>query len=576
MKGLFNWSTIIFLAITISCTSNTQKTDTILFNGKVITMDKGFSVVEAVAIREGEFLKVGKDKEVLSLAGETTQLIDLKGRTVIPGLIEGHAHTVAASQSEFFEDIPDIIDVGNVLGWIADKAKTKGEGEWIVHPKFFFTRLQEMRQLTLHELDSVAPDNPVFLNGSYGGMINTRAIEFFGKAIKDHKGVMGEESTGEFTGVIHRSAFPLLPIDPIGKLSEQEKKEALKALLHQYNKVGITSVITGRSNLEEYQMFEELLQEEELTARVYLNMELPFNPRAHRNEMREALKNFGYQTGDGNEWIKIGALKTVVDGGVLTGTAFLREPWGEKAKEVYGMTDADYRGELFLSKEELVQLITVADEAGWKLTAHATGGGGVDTLLSAFEEVNLSRPLKEKRFSIIHGNFYTPESIQKMSDLGIYANMQPAWFYKDAHLLYEVLGKERMKAFHPYRSMMDQGVVVVGGSDHMVKTDPNTSINPYNPFLSMWSVITRGTDRGSTFNRKEAISRKEALQMYTINNAHASFEEESKGSIEEGKLADLVVLSADILTCPDSVIQEIESVLTMINGQVVYENGSFE
>ncbi len=267
----------------------------------------------------------------------------------------------------------------------------------------------------------------------------------------------------------------------------------------------------------------------------------------------------------------IGALKVLIDGGVLTGTAYLREPWGEGAKEIYGITDPNYRGILNLNKEELIRIITAANEFGWKFTAHVTGGGGVDVLLSALEEVDKVSPISSKRFSVIHGNFYTPEAITKMAAMGVYADMQPAWFFKDADLLNQVLGEERMNTFHPYKSLMGAGIMVNGGSDHMVKLDSYTSINPYNPFVAMWSVVTRKTERGSVYAPHEAISREQALKMYTINNAYASFEEDIKGSLEPGKLADLVVLSEDILTCPEENIKNIKALLTMVDGKVVYE-----
>ena len=270
--------------------------------------------------------------------------------------------------------------------------------------------------------------------------------------------------------------------------------------------------------------------------------------------------------------MKVGALKTHVDGGILTGTAYLREPWGNDAFEIYGITDPAYRGILNLNKQELTRIASVANELGWKFTAHITGGGGVDEFLSALEEINKTSPIDGKRFSIIHGNFYTAEAIRKMSDMGVYADMQPAWFYKDADLLYRVLGNERMRTFHPYRSLFEAGIIVNGGSDHMIKLDSYTAINPYNPFVAMWSVVTRQTERGSIYEVEEAISREQALKMYTINNALASFEEDIKGSIEPGKLADIVVLSEDILTCPQNYIKDIEVLLTMVNGAVVYEN----
>ena len=257
-------------------------------------------------------------------------------------------------------------------------------------------------------------------------------------------------------------------------------------------------------------------------------------------------------------------------GGILTGPAYLREPWGDKAQYLYGITDLNYRGILNYSREQLLTLVTVANEVGWKFTAHCTGGGGVDLLLDVFEDVNRLKPIKDRRFSIIHGNFFTKKAIERMKTLGVYADMQPAWFYKDADAMYYVLGEKRIATFHPYKSLFSAGVIVNGGSDHMVKWDPNTSINPYNPFLGMWTVITRTTERGSVISSNEAISRQEALKMYTINNAYASFEEAIKGSIEPGKLADLVVLSHDILTCPENQIKNIQAEVTIVGGQIVY------
>jgi hypothetical protein len=284
----------------------------------------------------------------------------------------------------------------------------------------------------------------------------------------------------------------------------------------------------------------------------------------------------GVKTGDGNEWVKVGALKVVLDGGMLTGTAFLHEGWGEKAKKIYGISDPSYRGELFISKEDLTKVVAAGLEAGWKFTAHVTGGAGVDTLLAAYEDVNRIKPIRGRRFSIIHGNFFTSEAIEKMVKLGVYADMQPAWFFKDTDLLHGVLGTERIKTFHPYGALTEAGVLVNGGSDHMVKVDPDLSINPYNPFIAMWSVVTRKTEKGTVFNPEQSVSREEALKMYTINNAYASFEEDLKGSIEKGKLADLVVLSQDILTCHEDSIRVIRPLLTVVNGETVFDNGELK
>lgn len=555
----------------LRCSTKSEHADTILINGKVVTVDENFSVTEAVAITDGRITATGDNETILDLNGDSTEVIDLKGHTVIPGLDEGHAHPIGASLSELVEPIPDVHTIPEVLRWIAQEAARKKSGEWIVHPKFFITRLSDMRQMTKRELDSVAPDNPVFLDGSYGGLINSKAIEVSGLKHRKHPGILRDARTGEPNGLIRSSAFGLLAVPAPKPLTAEEKYNALKALFHRYNSIGITSVCSGGGTQAELKAFEALKEKRELSVRVFHNIIVPFDMNLSVSGMREALKRMGIKTGDGDQWVKVGALKVVLDGGMLTGTAFLNKPWGSNARDIYGINDPNYRGELFHSKDELINLITAGAEAGWKITAHVTGGGGVDTLLAAYEAVNASIPLRDRRFSIIHGNFYSADAISKMAAMNIYADMQPAWFFKDTDLLSKVLGNERITTFHPYHSLIDAGIVVNGGSDHMVKVDPNTSINPYNPFIAMWSVVTRKTEKGTVFNPEQAISRQEALKMYTINNALASFEEEVKGSIEQGKFADLVVLSNDILTCPADSIKEITPLLTMVNGKKVFQ-----
>ena len=549
----------------------------ILYNGKIITVDENFNIAEALAIKGDRFAAVGTTNEIEKLAGKTTKKINLKGKTVIPGLIEAHAHPEGASTSELFEEIPDVHSVGELLDWIKQQAEKKNSGEWIIHPKFFPTRLKEMRQPTKEELDKVAPENPVFLNGSYGGMINTAAMRI-SEITKNtrHPGILKDTKTGEPTGFIQASAFSLLKGRPSRDILYEERLDALVNMIKRYNSVGITSFWSGSGGPSNLKMYMDLWKSGRLTARVFQNISVPVNIRAPIEEIREKLSSLGYYTGFGNEWVRVGALKTSMDGGILTGTAYLREPWGSKAEEIYGISDPQYRGVLKITKEELIPVVTVANEIGWKFTAHCTGGGGVDIMLAAYEEVNKKRPIKDRRFSIIHGNFFTPDAIEKMKMLGVYADMQPAWFYKDADAMKYVLGDRRIKTFHPYKSLFDAGVIVNGGSDHMVKFDSHTSINPYNPFLAMWSIITRKTERGSVIIPEEAITREEALKMYTINNAFGSFEEDIKGSIEPNKLADLVVISDDILTCPVDKIKDVKVEMTMMGGRAVYKSESFE
>ncbi|NND34056.1 MAG: amidohydrolase [Saprospiraceae bacterium] len=571
---LYPFLTLICTLFAISCNSPGLPVDVILHSGKIITVDEKNTIAEAIAIKDGNFLAIGNNAEIRG-SYHAKQTIDLKGLTVIPGIIEGHVHPISASTSEHFEEIPEVKSIAELLEWVAMQAEKKPEGSWINHPKFFATRLLEMRQPTLAELDEVAPDHPVFLDGSYGGMVNSAALSASGIfSSTSHPGFLKHPESGDLTGMIRRSAFEVLAMDRSEKLTGVDRLADLRELLLIYNQVGITSITAGSGSTRDLEAFKNLRENGQLTVRVYQNIGIPFDPSHSDQEMEQRLDALGYSTGTGDEWVKVGALKAMIDGGVLTGTAYLREPWGMGAREIYGITDPDYRGVLRIDQADLERMIRVAFGKGWKFTSHVTGGGGVDVLLNAIEKVAETFDVKDKRFSIIHGNFYNTEAIHKMQMLGVYADMQPAWFLKDADLLYKVLGEERMTTFHPYRSLFDAGIVVNGGSDHMVKLDSYKSINPFNPFLSMWSVITRQTEKGTVYNADQALTRMEALRMYTINNAFASFEEDIKGSIEPGKLADLAVLSQNFLTCHPDSIKVIKVIMTMVDGKMVYDNGT--
>lgn len=573
MKSIFF---LPFFILILSACKVTHPADMILLNGKIVTVDDNFRIVEAVAITQDMIIDAGSSSRIKKFSGKNTKIIDLKGKTVIPGLNESHLHPELAFLSEIDEEIPDVHSIAELLDWIKEQTTIKEKDQWIIFPKFFATRLLELRSPTLTEMDEVAPFHPVFLDGTYGGMINSAAMKASGiSKATNHPGLLRDENTGMLTGFIRASAFRLLKRPTPRVLTYQEKLSALEAMLGRYNRYGITSLCQGSDDPETTQMYNDLIRNKKLTVRIYQNIMLRMGGDSITKENVSArLKNLGYKTGDGDEWLRAGPLKIILDGGILTGTAYMREPWGDKAQAIFGIEDPSYRGVLNYSREQLLSIVSAANELNWSFTAHSTGGGGVDLLLDVYEEINKSKSIKNKRFSIIHGNFYTQDAIKKMKELEVYANSQPAWFYKDADAMLQILGEEKIRTFHPYRSLFDAGVMVNGGSDHMVKWDANASINPYNPFLGMWSAITRKTERGTVIEPQQAITREEALKMYTINNAFASSEELLKGSIEGGKLADLVILTDDILTCPVDNIKEIESEATIVGGKVVYSKGN--
>jgi hypothetical protein len=405
-------------------------------------------------------------------------------------------------------------------------------------------------------------------------MINSAALKISGITEKTvHSGLIRDKETGRLTGFIRASAFNLLKVPDERILSYDEKLAALEAMLKRYNRYGITGLCSGNGDFHNYEMYRDLHDQNRLTVRIYQNILLSPASGNSLKMILDTLPSCKYATGFGDEWVKIGALKIYLDGGILTGTAFLRNPWGDRAGNIFGIEDPSYRGVINYTREEVLSVVLAAAENNWKFTAHSTGGGGVDLLLEVYEEIDRKYPVKGRRFSIIHGNFFPPDAIKKMRDLDVYADMQAAWFYKDADAMRLILGEERIRSFHPYKSMLTAGIKINGGSDHMVKWDSNTSVNPYNPFLAMWTMITRTTEKGTVILPEEAISREDALRIYTINNAFASFEESIKGSIEPGKLADLAVISDDILTCPADQIKNIESEITIVGGKIVYSSG---
>jgi len=550
--------------------------DKIYFNGKIVTVDDNFTIAQAIAIKKDSFLAVGHSTQILKTAGPNTRKIDLAGKTVIPGLIDAHGHSDWAAVSEFSESLPDVRTVPELLDSIAEKAKSKTPGQWIFYPKLFATRLRQMHWPTKAQLDRAAPHNPVFLDGTYGGMVNSCALRACNiTAETTHEGVLKEG--GQPTGLLRYSAFELLEGRPRYDLTYEQKLHAIVNMIKRYNSVGITGINIGVAGPSTLEMYRDLHKQGRLTARMLLTMNLAslgLSVSDPADKIRERVSALGFRTGFGDKWVRIGDLKLFLDGGILTGTAYLRQPWmkvyPDRVKQVFGITDPAYRGVLRFTKQQLTEVMTIAADLGFRFTAHCTGGGGVDIMLDCYEKVDRVKPIKQRRFAITHGNFFTAEAIKRMKKLGIYSDSQPAWFYKDADAMEYLLGKELLKTFHPYKSLFDAGIVVNGGSDHMARFDSYTSTNPYNPFLSIWSAVTRKTERANVINPEQAISRQQALRMYTINNAYPSFDENVRGSIEAGKLADMVVLSDDILTCCADNIKTIEAEMTMVDGKVVW------
>jgi predicted amidohydrolase YtcJ len=253
---------------------------------------------------------------------------------------------------------------------------------------------------------------------------------------------------------------------------------------------------------------------------------------------------------------------------MLTGSAYMREPWG--VSKMYGITDPNYRGVLFIPKERLLPMVRTTVESGLQFTAHSVGDGAVHALLGVYDELSRELPVRATRPCITHANFESREAVETAARLGVMLDIQPAWLYLDTRTLVNQFGYERLAYFQPLKSLFDAGVTVGGGSDHMQKIGSLRSNNPYNPFLAMATAITR---RARWFDKplhaEQALSREQAIRFYTINNARLLFQEGRTGSLEPGKFGDLIVLDRDILKCPEEEIASTRVLQTYVAGKLV-------
>ncbi|MBM3993770.1 MAG: amidohydrolase [Planctomycetes bacterium] len=552
---------------------NPKVADLIIHNAKVLTVDARFTIAEAIAVKDDRIIAVGSNEAVRKHAGAATHMIDAKGKNVLPGLYDSHTHPGGAATSESDEEIPYLKSLDDVFGYIRRKAKELPEGEWIVLRFAFPTRLKEARFPTLAELDEVAPKHPVYYNAGPASMANSMALKVSGitKETKNPRTgvIVKDPMTGELTGML-RNAAGLLKVKARKGGKMEDTNLALKRLFALYNSYGITSISDRSSSRGAFDRYHALLANNELTVRINVCPNL--NPRGTREEIILALeslpgtdKKFG-PTGTGGVWIRIGPIKFFLDGGMLNGTAFMRQPWPKGP--AYQITEDDYRGLLFTSPEEVRIMAEEAARRKWAITAHTAGEAAMDVLLDGYEFADRIVPIKGLRFCITHANFPSQKNLERCKRLGVCADVQPAWLYKDGDTLNKLLDKERIRWFQPYKSWLKY-TTIGGGSDHMIKLDPRKSTNPWDPWLGIETAVTRKLEQGTVLVPEECLSREEALRLYTINNAYLGHEEKEKGTLEVGKLADFILIDRDYLTTPD--IAGTRVLRTYVGGKMVFE-----
>jgi hypothetical protein len=546
----------------------------VFLNGKVVTVDGDFRIAQAVATKGDRIVAVGSNQEVQALAGSGAEQIDLAGRMMLPGLIDSHVHALGSAMYEFDHEVPEMGSIADVLAYVQDRSTRLGPDKWVYVSQVFITRLKDQRYPTRAELDAVAPANPVVFRTGPDTSLNTMALRMSG-IDRNFQAPAGEpcrvekDPQGEPTGILRQCARFIRMVSSEREATDADRIARLKLLFEDYNSVGITGVGEGNTDRLQLDLLRSMKDDGELNVRVFSYLAVSgLDPIEDIEQtFREAAQDPLHRK-DNMLWLR--GIKVFLDGGMLTGSAYMRSPWG--VSPIYSITDPAYRGMRYIEPAKLERIMRAAAENELQLTAHAVGDGAVETFVDA--AVSLARQgvdIRAARPSLSHANFMGEDIVAKMAEYGVVANMQPNWLQLDGATLMKHFGPERTRWFQPFRALFDQKVMVGGGSDHMQRIGSLRSVNQYNPFLGMWTTIAR-TPRwmDTAFHPQQAITRQEAIRLYTINNAYLTFSEAERGSIEPGKLADLIVVDRDLLECPLEDLPHTQVLNTYLGGVSVY------
>jgi predicted amidohydrolase YtcJ len=567
----------VAVLLTVLVCRGAEPASLVVLNGRVITMDERNSLAQAVAIRDGRFVRVGTDDEVRAFVGPDTRVWDAGGQSVVPGLFETHVHAVGVARDQLDEPFRQLSSLAETKAWVREKAARTPAGEWIRILRVDLTRFQEGRFPTRGELDDMLADRPLVFDWSYAGInqvqvLNTAALAAAGitRSTPDPKdGRIMRDAQGNPTGML-RNARALvadyLPKPPA--ISKPRLLQELERVHASYSSLGFTSITERRSDPEVYALYDELKQQGRLKVRTTVTIGVGYQGTG--NALKQ-IANLPLKPGEGDEWLQVGPLKIRIDGGLLYGTAYLREPFlAEGSARYYNLPSAANRGELMTPYADIEAIIRAGHKAGWQMSAHVAGDAGVDRVLDALEAADRDSPIAPRRFNLIHAYLPNAETARRAARLGAVVDTQPVMYYKDGDALRETLGAERAARMYGLKEWLQGGVKVAINADHMMGLEPDHALQPYNPFLALYIAVTRRTESGRIHGPEQRVSRLEALRMMTTDAAYLSFDEKRRGSIEVGKLGDLAVLTGDYLECSEDEIRRLQVAATIIGGTIVY------
>lgn len=548
-----------------------QAPDTVFVRGRIVTLDARERVAEALAVRGDRLVAVGDDAAVRALAGPQTQVVDLAGATVLPGLIETHCHSIGAARAELAGPYQELHSIAEIQAWIRRQAERLPEGRWIEVPRNEITRLRERRFPTPEELDAATTRHPVLFVSVTKSVLNAAGWRALGVVDAASRVSGGEVIFENGRPVLMRGGQAalraLMPAPPAP--SPQALRAQLCALHRVYNSVGITSIFERATDRAGFDLFRDLAAQGELTARVRGTFRFSARKAA---EVNAYLDKLGLQPGEGDDWVRATGLKITVDGGIHWGTTWLSEPHGPQRTAFYRNTDPAYTGEHFYTPEQMREVFAAANRRGWPMGAHVTGDGGAMAVLHALEAVAAEQPdLLARRFNLIHCYFPDAPMVALARKLGAGVDTQGYLYHRDSDFIAKVYGPAWAERFIGLAEWVRGGVPVGLNSDHMIGFDPDQAMNAFNPFLMLHMAVTRRNDLGEVHGPQQKLGRLDALRTLTQWAAWLSFDEGRLGSLEPGKLADFVVIDRDYLTCPEDEIRAIRALRTVVAGRTVWQ-----
>jgi predicted amidohydrolase YtcJ len=540
--------------------------DLILLHGKVwtgVSAAGASKTVQAVAIANGRILAVGSHEEISAYRGANTTVIDLQGRLAVPGLTDSHAHFIQGGFQLLSVDLKDARSEEEFVRRIAEKARTLPPGRWMRGGDWDEEAWASEKLPTRWLIDPVTPRTPVFISRYDGHAVlaNSLALELAGitKDTPDPSGgvIVRDPKSGEPTGVLKDEAQNLVA-KVIPRPSEGEMEEALRAALKEAARVGLTSIHDITVGPEawngnftgEIELLRRAELEGWLTCRIYA-----ITPIANWKNLEEA----GISHDMGSDFLEMGAVKAFADGSLGSRTAWMFKPYDDDAG------NSGLPMPIMAPPAKLEEIARQADKAGIQICTHAIGDRAISSLLDIYERIGGELPAAH-RFRVEHAQHMRPEDFARFGKLGIVASMQPYHAIDDGRWAEKRIGHERARSSYAWKSMLDAGAVLAFGSDWPVA--------PLDPLLGIYAAVTRATLDGKNpggWFPEQRLTVDEALRAYTLGAAYAAFEENDKGTIAPGKLADVVVLSEDLFRIPPERIKDVRVEITLVGGRVVYK-----